>query len=82
MADIQTQNNVETPAGVAYYPQSSSVDAISLITISGQRVELKKMMMELSYFEDIDYREEVVYLKGFAVSDKIIKTKLIEFSLS
>ena len=53
MADIQTQNNVETPAGVAYYPQSSSVDAISLITISGQRVELKKMMMELSYFEDI-----------------------------
>ena len=37
---------------------------------------------QLAYFEDIDYREEVVFLKGFAVSDKIIKTKLIEFSLS
>jgi len=37
---------------------------------------------QLSYFKDIDYREEVVYLKGFALSDKIIKKELIEFSLS
>ena len=37
---------------------------------------------QLSYFKDIDYREEVVFLKGFTVSDKIIKKKLIEFSLS
>lgn len=37
---------------------------------------------QLAYFKDIDYREEVVYLKGFAVSDKIIKNKLIEFSLN
>lgn len=37
---------------------------------------------QLSYFKDIDYREEVVFLKGFAVSDEIIKKKLIEFSLS
>ena len=36
---------------------------------------------QLSYFKDIDYREEVVFLKGLAVSDKIIKAKLIEFSL-
>lgn len=36
---------------------------------------------QLAYFEDIDYQEEVVYLKGFAVNDKIIKKKLIEFAL-
>jgi len=37
---------------------------------------------QLTYFDDIDYREEVVFLNGFAISDKIIKKKLIEFSLS
>ena len=37
---------------------------------------------QLAYFKDIDYQEEVVFLKGFAISDKIIKKKLIEFSLS
>jgi len=36
---------------------------------------------QLAYFEDISYGEEVKYLKGFEVSDKIIKKKLIEFSL-
>lgn len=37
---------------------------------------------QLVYFKDIDYQEEIIYLKGFAVSDKIIKTKLIEFALN
>ena len=36
---------------------------------------------QLAYFEDINYSEEVRYLKGFEVSDKIIKKGLIEFSL-
>lgn len=36
---------------------------------------------QLVYFEDINYSEEVKYLKGFEVSDKIIKKGLIEFSL-
>ena len=36
---------------------------------------------QLAYFEDINYSEEVKYLKGFEVSDRIIKKGLIEFSL-
>ena len=36
---------------------------------------------QLAYFKDISYLEEVRYLKGFEVSDKIIKKGLIEFSL-
>ncbi|PIR13628.1 hypothetical protein COV49_01595 [Candidatus Falkowbacteria bacterium CG11_big_fil_rev_8_21_14_0_20_39_10] len=36
---------------------------------------------QLVYFKDIDYREEIEYLKGFEISDKIIKKELIKFSL-
>ena len=36
---------------------------------------------QLAYFKDISYLEEVRYLKGFEVSDKIIKKELINFSL-
>ncbi len=36
---------------------------------------------QLAYFKDISYSEEVRYLKGFEVSDKIIKKELIDFSL-
>lgn len=32
-------------------------------------------------FEDINYKEKVVYLKGFETDDKIIKKSLIDFSL-
>jgi len=37
---------------------------------------------QLAYFQDINYSEEVKYLKGFEVSDKVIKRELINFSLS
>ena len=36
---------------------------------------------QLAYFKDISYSEEVKYLKGFEVSDRVIKKKLIDFSL-
>jgi len=36
---------------------------------------------QLAYFKDINYSEKIRYLKGFEVSDKIIKKKLIDFSL-
>jgi len=36
---------------------------------------------QLSYFNDIDYSEQVDYLRGFKVSDKKIKEELINFSL-
>ena len=36
---------------------------------------------QLAYFKDIDYSEQVNYLKEFKVSDKKIKDELIKFSL-
>mgnify|MGYP001594009930 CR=1 FL=1 len=36
---------------------------------------------QLGYFSDIDYREQVEFLPGFAVSDKKIKKELVAFSL-
>ncbi|RLC36284.1 hypothetical protein DRH27_05445 [Candidatus Falkowbacteria bacterium] len=36
---------------------------------------------QLSYFDDINYSEKIVYKPGFEVDDKIIQKKLIEFSL-
>jgi len=37
---------------------------------------------QLAYFEDIDYTEQVVYRKGFEVDDNVVKTDLIDLSLS
>ena len=36
---------------------------------------------QLAYFKDIDYREEIDYLPGLAVSDEKVKKELIKFSL-
>jgi len=37
---------------------------------------------QLSYFKDIDYTERIIYMKGFEIDNKIIKRKLIDFSLN
>lgn len=37
---------------------------------------------QLSYFNDINYSEKIIYRKGFKIDDKIIKKELIKFSLS
>src|SRR3989344_4002137 len=42
----------------------------------------KLFRRQLAYFDDMDYREQVVWKKGFETSDEIIKKVLIEFSLS
>ncbi len=42
---------VESPG--AYYPQDFSLQTLNLLTASGQRFELKKLLVELSYYEDI-----------------------------
>ena len=47
------EDNTNTPEGVAYAPESASIDKMSLITASGQEIDLKKMIIEFSYFEDI-----------------------------
>jgi len=42
----------------------------------------KLFRLQLSYFGDIDYREQVDFLPGFEVSEKIIKKALVDFSIS
>lgn len=37
---------------------------------------------QLAYFDDINYREKVVFKEGFEVDDEEVKRKLIEHSLS
>ncbi len=63
-------------------------DHYSLDTISKRAQELFKgefnakiLRGQLGYFDDIDYREQVEFLPGFEVSEKKIKTALVEFSL-
>ena len=49
--------------------------------IFGNEFNEKMFRIQLAYFKDINYAEEVDYLKGFEVSDEIIKKELINFSL-
>jgi len=51
MENNQTVPVVESPG--AYYPQDYSIQTLNLLTASGQRFELKRLLVELSYYEDI-----------------------------
>jgi len=51
------------------------------LEIFGHEFNEKIFRTQLSYFEDIDYSEQIIYRDGFAVSDEIVKKALIEFSL-
>lgn len=42
----------------------------------------KLLRVQLSYFEDVSYEEKVEYLKGFEVSDAVVKRELKKFSVS
>jgi hypothetical protein len=42
---------IESPG--AYYPQDFSLKTLNFLTASGQRIEIKKLLVELSYYEDI-----------------------------
>ncbi len=50
--------------------------------IFGNEFNEKLFRSQLAYFKDIDYQEKIIYLKGYETDDKIIKKKLIDFSLS
>ena len=47
-----------------------------------QEFNEKLFRSQLSYFEDINYAEKIIYKKDFEVDDKIIKKELIKFSLN
>jgi hypothetical protein len=42
----------------------------------------KMFKVQLSYSDDIDYSEKIIYKKGFAIDDKTIKKALTEYSLN
>ena len=63
-------------------------DFHSLREVSDKAAELfqgefneKLFRVQLTYFKDISYAEQVEFLPGFEVADEIIKQKLIDFSL-
>lgn len=51
------------------------------VKIFGNEFNEKIFRVQLAYFEDIDYSEKVIFKKGFATDNEIIKKTLIEFSL-
>jgi hypothetical protein len=42
---------IESPG--VYYPQDFSLKTLNFLTASGQRIEIKKLLVEMSYYEDI-----------------------------
>ena len=49
--------------------------------IFGNEFNERMFRNQLSYFSDMDYREKIVFKKGFETNDEVIKKALIEFSL-
>jgi hypothetical protein len=49
--------------------------------IFGSEFNANIFLSQLSYFEDINYSEQIVYRKGFEVSDEQVKNALVEYSL-
>lgn len=50
--------------------------------IFGNEFNEKIFRESLSYFQDINYGEKVIFMSGFEVANEIIKKELIKFSLS
>ena len=45
-------NNIVESKGI-YLPQDFSLNSLNFLTASGQKIELKKLMVEMSFYEDI-----------------------------
>jgi hypothetical protein len=53
MAELVENNYEQIESPGAYYPQDYYLQTLNFLTASGQRFELKKIMLEMSYYEDI-----------------------------
>jgi len=51
MEQNQTNNAIETPG--VYYPQDYSLKTLSFLSANGQKTDIKKIMIDMSYYEDI-----------------------------
>lgn len=50
--------------------------------IFGNEFNEKLFRSQLAYFKDINYAEEIKYMKGFEVKDEVVKKELTKFSIS
>ena len=50
-------------------------------SIFGKEFNAKLFRSQLSYFNDISYSEEVIYMPGFEVKDEAVKKGLLDFSV-
>lgn len=48
-------------------------------TLFGNEFNEKLFRTQLTFFEDINYQEEVEYLPGFEVNDKVVERELVKF---
>ena len=51
------------------------------VEVFGNEFNEKIFRTQLAYFEDIDYSEQVIYTRGCATDDDVIKQALVAFSL-
>jgi hypothetical protein len=51
MEQKQTNNAIESPG--VYYPQDYSVKTLNFLDSSGRKIDIKKIMIDMSYYEDI-----------------------------
>lgn len=49
--------------------------------IFGNEFNEKIFRVQLAYFDDIDYSEKIIYLKGNEIEDDVVKKELVDFSL-
>ena len=53
MAEEVAYDMGETPQNTSYYSQDGSIDKMQILTASGQKIDVKKLLVEFSYYEDI-----------------------------
>ena len=53
MSEETLNGLTESPLDTAYFPQDASIDKLQIITATGQKVDVKKLLLEFSYYEDI-----------------------------
>ena len=53
MAEIEQPNSTTNESPGVFYTQDFSLDTINFLTASGQKFDLRKLLIELCYYEDI-----------------------------
>jgi len=51
MEQNQTNSAIETPG--VYYPQDYSLKTLNFLDSAGQKIDIRKLMIDMSYYEDI-----------------------------